>query len=119
MARAQGAVRVALLALGAVVALIGVLVIAAMLAVQSGWAEQRVERLLSERTGRGVESERMRLLAGWPPQLETTYTAKTFAALLHASPGIGSRSVLFWHTHASSEPEVPEIEENYPRQAKQ
>jgi D-cysteine desulfhydrase len=41
------------------------------------------------------------------PSLETTYTAKTFAALLHVSRGIGSRPVLFWHTHASSEPEVP------------
>jgi D-cysteine desulfhydrase len=40
------------------------------------------------------------------PALETTYTAKTFAALLHASQGIGDRPVLFWHTHAASEPEA-------------
>ncbi len=40
------------------------------------------------------------------PALESTYTAKTFAALLHASRDIGDRPVLFWYTHAGSEPEV-------------
>jgi D-cysteine desulfhydrase len=40
------------------------------------------------------------------PALETTYTGKTFAALLHAARDIGDRPVLFWHTHAASEPEV-------------
>jgi D-cysteine desulfhydrase len=40
------------------------------------------------------------------PTLETTYTAKTFAALLHAARDIGERPVLFWHTHTESEPQV-------------
>lgn len=38
------------------------------------------------------------------PLLETTYTAKAFAAMLHASRDIGERPVLFWHTHTPSEP---------------
>ena len=49
-------------------------------------------------------AKRVAALGG--PALETTYTAKAFAALLHDAPAIGDRPVLFWHTHARSDPEA-------------
>ena len=48
---------------------LGALLVAAMLAVQSGWAERRIEGLAAERLGREVDVEGMRILASWPPQL--------------------------------------------------
>jgi uncharacterized protein involved in outer membrane biogenesis len=53
--------------------LVGVLatiLVAAMVAVQSGWAERRIESLAAERIGREVDVEGMRILASWPPQVE-------------------------------------------------
>jgi uncharacterized protein involved in outer membrane biogenesis len=60
----------ALFGLAIVVGVVGAMLVAAMVAVQSGWAERRIERLAAERLGRVVDVEGMRILAAWPPQLE-------------------------------------------------
>jgi uncharacterized protein involved in outer membrane biogenesis len=49
---------------------LGVLLVAVMVAVQSGWAERRIESLAAERIGREVDIEGLRVLAAWPPQVE-------------------------------------------------
>ena len=59
-----------LLAFAALVVLLAVLVVAAMVLVQSEWAERRVEGLAAERIGREVDIEGLRILAAWPPQAE-------------------------------------------------
>jgi AsmA family protein len=52
------------------VGVLAIILVAAMVAVQSGWAEQRIERLAAERIGREVDVDGMRMLASWPPQVE-------------------------------------------------
>jgi uncharacterized protein involved in outer membrane biogenesis len=72
-------VRRALVGFAVLIALLGVGVVAAMVAIQSGWAEGRLERLAAERTGRAVDLEGLRMRAAWPPQVE-------LAALRVANP---------------------------------
>src|SRR3712207_4211208 len=52
------------------IALLGALLVGAMLAVQSEWAEARLENLIAERIGREVDLEDLRVRAAWPPQVE-------------------------------------------------
>lgn len=60
----------ALVVLAILIGALGVLLVAVMVAVQSGWAERRIESLAAERLGREVDMEGLRLLAAWPPQVE-------------------------------------------------
>ena len=69
----------ALLVFAILFAVLAALAVATMLAVQSGWAERRIESLAAERLGREVDIEGMRVLAAWPPQME-------IAALRIANP---------------------------------
>jgi AsmA family protein len=60
----------ALVVLAILIGVLATLVVAAMVAVQSGRAERRIESLAAERLGREVDIEGMRILAAWPPQVE-------------------------------------------------
>ena len=60
----------ALVVLAILIGALGVLLVAVMVAVQSGWAERRIESLAAERIGREVDIEGLRILAAWPPQVE-------------------------------------------------
>jgi uncharacterized protein involved in outer membrane biogenesis len=60
----------ALVVLAILIGALGVLLVAVMVAVQSGWAERRIESLAAERLGREVDMKGLRLLAAWPPQVE-------------------------------------------------
>jgi hypothetical protein len=60
----------ALVVLAILIGVLATLVVAATVAVQSGWAERRIESLAAERLGREVDIEEMRILAAWPPQVE-------------------------------------------------
>ena len=71
----------ALKVLGIVVAALGLLVVAAMLLVQSEWGERRLESLAAERIGREVDLEGLRLRAAWPPQVELAALWRQLPAL--------------------------------------
>jgi uncharacterized protein involved in outer membrane biogenesis len=60
----------ALVVLAILIGVLATLVVAATVAVQSGWAERRIESLAAGRLGREVDIEGMRVLAAWPPQIE-------------------------------------------------
>jgi uncharacterized protein involved in outer membrane biogenesis len=61
--------RVALLAIAVLAGVLGTLVVTAMVLVQSGWAERRIERMAAQRLGREVDLAGLRLRAAWPPQV--------------------------------------------------
>ena len=55
----------AFVVLAILIGALGVLLVAAMVAVQSGWAERRIENLAAERIGRAVDIKGLQVLAAW------------------------------------------------------
>jgi len=46
-------------------------------------------------------------------ELETTYTGKTLAGLIHFAKEKGKGDLLFWNTHNLNEPEIPDLEKKF------
>jgi len=46
-------------------------------------------------------------------ELETTYTGKTLAGLIHFAREKGNGNLLFWNTHNLNEPDIPDLEKKF------
>jgi D-cysteine desulfhydrase len=46
-------------------------------------------------------------------ELETTYTGKTMAGLIHFAREKGKGNILFWNTHNLNEPDIPDLEKKF------